>query len=43
MEKTNTLLVGKVLVDTYLKDNPLMSMQSKIHMLNEIIYSKIRK
>lgn len=40
MEKTNTLLVGKVLVDTYLKDNPLMSMQSKIHMLNEIIYSK---
>ena len=27
-------------IDTYLHDNPLLSMQSKILMLNEIIYSK---
>ena len=40
MEKTGNLLVGKVLIDTYLHDNPLLSMQSKILMLNEIIYSK---
>ena len=40
MEKTGNLLVGKVLIDTYLRDNPLLSMQSKILMLNEIIYSK---
>lgn len=32
--------MGKVLIDTYLHDNPLLSMQSKILMLNEIIYSK---
>ena len=30
MEKTGNLLVGKVLIDTYLHDNPLLSMQSKI-------------
>ena len=40
MEKTGNLLVGKVLIDTYLHNNPLLSMQSKILMLNEIIYSK---
>lgn len=40
MEKTGNLLVGRQLIDTYLKDNPLLSMQSKILMLNEIIYSK---
>lgn len=32
--------MGKVLIDTYLHDNPFLSMQSKILMLNEIIYSK---
>ena len=40
MGKTGNLLVGRVLIDTYLHDNPLLSMQSKILMLNEIIYSK---
>lgn len=40
MEKTGNILVGKNLIDTYLKENPNSSMQSKILMLNEIIYSK---
>ena len=40
MEKTGNLLLGRVLIDTYLKENPLMSMQSKCLMLNEILYSK---
>ncbi len=40
MEKTGNILVGRNLIDTYLKENQNMSMQSKILMLNEIIYSK---
>ena len=40
MEKTGNILVGKNLIDTYLRENPDSSMQSKILMLNEIIYSK---
>lgn len=40
MEKTGNILVGRNLIDTYLRENTAMSMQSKIIMLNEIIYSK---
>lgn len=40
MEKTDKLLIGKNLINSYLSSNPLMSMQSKILMLNEILYSK---
>lgn len=40
MEKTGVLLVGSNMIDTYLASNPLMSMQSKRLMLNEILYSK---
>lgn len=40
MEKTGKLLMGCALIETYLKDNPGMSMQSKCLMLNEILYSK---
>lgn len=40
MEKTGTLLVGTNLIETYCRDNPGMSMQGKIRMLNEILYSK---
>lgn len=40
LEKSNRLLVGKVLIDTYCRDNPGMSMQAKIHMLNQILMSK---
>lgn len=40
MEKTGVLLVGSNMIETYLASNPLMSMQSKRLMLNEILYSK---
>lgn len=40
MEKTGKLLVGTNLIENYCKDNPLMSMQSKCLMLNEILYAK---
>ncbi|MDD6743413.1 MAG: DUF4968 domain-containing protein [Roseburia porci] len=40
MEKTGNLLAGENLISTYLKDHPQMSMESKILMLNEIIYAK---
>ena len=39
MEKTGTLLMGPKLINTYLENNPTMSMQSKINMLNEILTS----
>lgn len=40
MEKTGTLLLGPDGVSAYLASTPLMSMQSKRLMLNEIIFSK---
>lgn len=40
LDKSNTLLVGKVLIDTYCKENPGMSIQAKCLMLNEILMSK---
>lgn len=40
MEKTGTILAGENLIGTYLKEHPEMSMESKILMLNEILYSK---
>lgn len=40
MEKSNTLLVGKVLIDTYCRENPDMSIQEKRLMLNSILMSK---
>ena len=30
-------------IENYLKDNPLMSMQSKIRMLNKILMAKLGK
>lgn len=40
MDKTNTLLIGENLIDTYCKDNSKMSMQNKCIMLNKILLSK---
>lgn len=40
LENTKTLLVGHVLINTYLREHPDLSMQSKILMLNEVLYSK---
>lgn len=40
LDKSNTLLVGKDLIDTYCKENPGMSIQAKRLMLNEILMSK---
>ena len=40
LDKSNTLLVGKNLIDTYCKENPGMSIQAKRLMLNEILMSK---
>ncbi len=40
LEKSNILLVGKVLIDTYCKENTGMSIQAKRLMLNEILMSK---
>ncbi|MCI5856877.1 MAG: AAA family ATPase [Agathobacter sp.] len=40
MDKTGVLLVGTGLIHSYLESTPLMSMQSKRLMLNEILYSK---
>lgn len=40
MDKTNVLLIGENLIDTYCKDNPKMSMQNKCIMLNKILLSK---
>lgn len=40
LEKTGILLMGPTLIDTWLKDHPLLSMQSKILMLNDILYGK---
>ncbi len=40
MEKTGKLLLGRALIEAYLKENPGMSMQNKRLMLNEILYSK---
>ena len=40
LENTKTLLVGHVLINAYLREHPDLSMQSKILMLNEVLYSK---
>lgn len=40
MEKSDVLLVGKVLIDTYCKNNPKMSTQAKRLMLNKILMAK---
>lgn len=40
LEKTGKLLIGRALIEGYIKDHPQMSMQSKRLMLNEILYSK---
>lgn len=40
MEKTGNLLLSKEQIGRYLKNNPKVSMQSKILMLNEILYAK---
>ncbi|MCI5612810.1 MAG: DUF4968 domain-containing protein [Agathobacter sp.] len=40
LEKTGVLLVGPNLIDTFCTEHPDMSMQQKIGMLNEILYSK---
>lgn len=40
MEKSGELLLTRERIESYLKDNPGMSMQSKRLMLNEILYSK---
>ena len=40
LEHSDTLLVGKVLIDTYCNDHPEMSVQAKCLMLNEILMSK---
>lgn len=40
MKKNGPLLIGKVLIDTYCKNNPTLSMQAKCLMLNEILMAK---
>ena len=40
LEDTETLLAGPVLINTYLREHPELSMQSKILMLNEILYAR---
>lgn len=40
MDKSEKLLVGRNLIDTYCKEHASLSMQSKINMLNEILFSK---
>ena len=40
MEKTGNLLLSKEQIGRYLKNNPKVSMQSKMLMLNEILYAK---
>lgn len=40
LEKTGILLMGPTLIATYRKEHPKLSMQSKILMLNEILYGK---
>ncbi len=41
MEKNGVLLMGEAMIHNYLENNPKMSMQSKINMLNEILLSKL--
>lgn len=41
LEKNGALLIGPVVIGTYLENNPGLSMQSKINMLNEILLSKL--
>lgn len=41
LEKNGHLLIGPNVINTYLKENPKASMQSKILMLNEILVSKL--
>lgn len=41
LEKNGAFLIGPVVIGTYLENNPGLSMQSKINMLNEILLSKL--
>lgn len=41
LEKNGVLLVGGTVIRDYLENNPQMSMQGKINMLNEILLSKL--
>lgn len=41
LEKNGVLLVGKGAIHSYLKNNPQLSVQSKINMLNEMLLSKL--
>ena len=40
LDKSNILLVGKNMIDTYCKENPGLSIQAKRLMLNEILMAK---
>ena len=41
IEKNGVLLMDEASIDAYLRDNPRVSMQGKINMLNEILQSKL--
>ncbi|MDO5350623.1 MAG: 3'-5' exonuclease [Lachnospiraceae bacterium] len=41
LEKENVLLIERKMICHYLENNPQMSMQNKINMLNEILLSKL--
>lgn len=40
MEKTGVRLMRPAMIREYLRDNPLLSMQSKIQMLNKMLYAR---
>ena len=40
LEQTGKLLMGPVLINTYLREHPELSMQGKILMLNQILYAQ---
>lgn len=40
MEKTGVRLMRPVMIREYLRDNPLLSMESKILMLNKMLYAR---
>ena len=41
IEKKGGLLLGEERIETYIKENPMMSMQSKINGLNEILLARL--
>lgn len=41
LEKSGALLLGEEVIRNYLDNNPQLSMQSKINMLNEMLFSKL--